>query len=219
MRPITASQVETLTVAATMYHSAIWQAGDYLERRGISEASASTFQLGVVSDPVPGHERYDGWLSIPYLGVSADGEDQCWSIRFRCIQDHSCKELKHGKYQTLSGDASRLYNARVIKDAGSSIHITEGELDAIILNQCGLPAVAVPGANSWKYHYTRLLAGFNRVFIWGDPDAAGAEFVTTVSNAVRASAAVKLTLGDVNDTFLQGGKAAILEAMEGVRWG
>ena len=219
LQPLTRSQVETLTAAATSYHEAIWLADDYLAARGISQASAGTAQLGVVTDPAPGHERFTGWLSIPYLGVSQDGEDQCWSIRFRCLERHSCKDHGHGKYQTVSGEKSRLYNARAILSATDSLHVAEGELDAIVLNQCGLPAVAVPGANNWKYHYTRLMAGFSKVYVWGDPDAAGAEFVSTVCNAVRNSAAVKLTLGDVNETYVQGGYAAVREAMEAVRWG
>ena len=219
LRPIRASQTRALTDAAMAYNSASWLVSDYLERRGISDASVDMFLLGVVEDPIPGHEIYTGRLAIPYLGTNVEtGEVECWHFKFRCLQDHSCKEAGHGKY-TAPASPTRMYNVRAIEEASDTIHVTEGELDAIILNQCGLPAVAIPGANNWKWHYGRMLAGFNRVYIWGDPDAAGSEFVTTVTNAVRASAAVKLEHGDVSETYLTGGLAAVMEAMEGVKWG
>lgn len=218
LRPLRASQVRALTDAARTYNSAAWLVSDYLERRGFSDLSVSNFALGVVEDPIPGHEIYTGRLAIPYLGTNVEtGEVECWHFKFRCLQDHSCKEAGHGKY-TAPAAPTRMYNVRAIEEASDAIHVTEGELDAIILNQCGLPAVAIPGANNWKWHYGRMLAGFNRVYIWGDPDAAGSEFVTTVTNAVRASAAVKLEHGDVNETYLTGGLAAVMEAMEAVKW-
>ena len=220
LRKIPASRVRALTDAAMAYNSASWLESDYLEARGISSRSVATFQLGVVADPIPGHEIYTGRLAIPYLGLNPDtGETECWHFKFRCVEDHSCKEAGHGKY-TAQAAPTRMFNVGAITEAVDEIHVTEGELDAIILNQCGFPAVAIPGANNWKWHYGRLLAGFNRVYIWGDPDAAGAEFVTTVSNAVRNnSAAVKLDGGDVNETYLRGGLAALQEAKGAVKWG
>lgn len=220
LTPLTASHVAALTEAATNYNSASWLADDYLAGRGINPESVDMFRLGVVADPLPGHDRYRDWLSIPYLGVNSEtGEVECWSIRFRCLANHSCKDHGHGKYQTISGEKSRMFGVRAIHEADDQIHVTEGELDAVILNQCGLPAVAIPGANNWKRHHGRLLAGFDKVYVWGDPDAAGAEFVTTVTTAVRNSAAVKLIEGDVNETFLVGGADALYAAIKAVRWG
>lgn len=218
LRPLRASRVRALTDAARTYNSAAWLVSDYLERRGISDRSVSNFALGVVTDPIPGHEPYVGRLAIPYLGVNpVAGEVECWHFKFRCMEDHSCKELGHGKY-TAQSAPTRMFNVRAIEEAGDEIHVTEGELDAVILNQCGFPAVAIPGANSWKWHYARLLAGFDKVFIWGDPDGAGADFVTTVLGSTRNSSPVRLTLGDVNETYLRGGLAALQEAKEAVRW-
>lgn len=218
LRPITASQVLAKTETARRYHSAIWLADGFLERRGLTADAASTALLGVVADPEPGHAWLEGWLSIPYLGYSLAGEEQCWSIRFRCPERHDCSNFGHGKYFGEAGEPTRMFNVRAIQDADDEIHVTEGELDAVTLNMLGLPAVAVPGANNWKPHYSRLLAGFNKVFVWGDPDAKGAEFNSTVLRSVRTSAAVRLSGGDVNETYLSGGYAAIREAMEAVRW-
>ena len=216
MRRITPSQVAILTEAVSRYSEASWLADDFLARRGIAESAASTFRLGVVTDPEPEHARFEGWLSIPYLGYSEDGVEECWGVRFRCIEDHKCSG--HGKYQGLAETPTRMFNVRAIDDADFVIHVTEGELDCVILNQLGLNAVAIPGANNWKYHYYNLLNGFNKVFIWGDPDAAGAEFSAKLTRIIPNSAAVRLEVGDVNDTYLDGGRAAVMAAMEAVKW-
>ena len=217
LQQITDFSLQSLETATAAYETNRFLAGDWLERRGISEEVAATFRVGVVADPHPGHERMAGWLAIPYLGRSLTGESQVRSIRFRCIQDHSCKEAKHGKYQTLPGDAARMFNTRAVHHARDEIHITEGEMDTMILAQCGLHSVAIPGANAWKDHYPRVLAGFNRVFVWGDPDDAGKNFSALVARSIgRAARVVHLSpgSGDVNDTYLAGGKAAILELLE-----
>ncbi len=64
------------------------------------------------------------------------------------------------KYLGISGALIRLFNLRAIAEAEDLICITEGEIDAISLESVGLPAVGVPGANSWKRHHARLFNGF-----------------------------------------------------------
>jgi hypothetical protein len=58
-----------------------------------------------------------------------------------------------------------MYNVLDIEYAGDWIGVCEGELDTLTMSRLvGIPCVGVPGANSWKKHYTRLLADFERVF-------------------------------------------------------
>ena len=218
LRPLRASQVRSLTDAAGTYNSAVWLVSDYLSQRGFSDLSVSNFALGVVEDPIPGHEIYTGRLAIPYLGTNVEtGEVECWHFKFRCLEDHSCKDFGHGKY-TAQSAPTRMFNVRAIEEAGDEIHVTEGELDAVILSQCGYPAVAIPGANNWKRHYGILLRGFDKVFVWGDPDESGRELVGVVTSAVRNASPVQLRLGDVGETYLAGGLAAIEEAKAAVKW-
>ena len=61
------SQRESLTRAAKYYHSAILEAEDYLVERGITQEAAVKARLGVVLDPLTGHEAYEGRLAIPYV--------------------------------------------------------------------------------------------------------------------------------------------------------
>lgn len=214
--PVTDFALAAMMRATRTYQDSVWLAEDWLAARGLNAEAVSSFRLGVVGDPAPGHERMLGWLSIPYLGADRGGGETVLSIRFRCVQDHDHK-VHGGKYMTLPGDQSRLFNVKVLSRTSSPVlHIAEGELDAIVLNQCGFPAVGVPGANNWKAHYARLLSGFETVYLWGDPDDAGKRLNSDLRKALgRSARVVHLVDGDVNDVFLQGGKAALAKALEG----
>lgn len=208
--PLSASQQEALEEATNAYSAQLTaDAARYLLARGIGEEEAATFRLGVVVDPYPGHAKYRGMIAIPYL----DRHGKPLSIRFRCIQEHNHRELYHGKYNTLQGEPARCFNIQAIFKAGDELHVTEGEFDAIILNKIGLPAVAFPGAHSFKRHHRRMLDGFSRIWVWGDPDDAGAEFINKVCRSLRQAKGLRLRIGDVTDTYLAGGEEALLEVL------
>jgi DNA primase len=207
LQPLSDSQLEALEEATASYQGALTRgAARYLDARGIDQATAVMFRLGVVSDPFPGHERHVGKLAIPYL--NKDG--QPLTMRFRCIQPHECRQAGHGKYMSLMDDPVRVYNIRAIHEAADEIHVTEGELDTQVLTKIGLPSVAIPGAQLWRGHHRRMLAGFSRVWVWGDPDDAGAELVQKITRSLRTAKGVRLRVGDVTDTYLAGGANALL---------
>jgi DNA primase len=108
---------------------------------------------------------------------------------------------------SIPDDPTRVFNIGAIHRAGDEIHVTEGEFDAIILNAIGLPAVAIPGANGWRAHHRRMLAGFSRVWVWGDPDDAGAQFTQKVTRSLKQAKGVRLS-ADINDTYIANGKSA-----------
>lgn len=187
----------------------------YLEGRGISRETAETFSLGTVVDPHPGHEQFEGWLSIPY--VSALGIYQC--VKFRRLDDGK------PKYGQPLGQKLHIYNvADCLADSGH-IAICEGELDAIVMSaEVGIPAVGIPGVAAWKPYYTKLFNGFDTVFIIGDNDEKedgtnpGAEFSRRVASEVINSQIVQLPLGmDVNEYYLANGAEAVKELLGGVK--
>jgi DNA primase len=204
--------METLEEAVCKYEADMTvQAARYLLDRGLTQETVRTRRLGVVADPIPGHEAFRGMLAIPYM---LRGE--ALRVRFRCIEDHDHREFSHGKYMQPSGETLMVYNVDAIHDANHVLHVTEGEFDAMILQQAGLPAVGFPGASTFRGHHGRMLAGFNRLWIWGDPDAAGAEFVTKVTNRLpRSARGVKLRAGDVTDTYLAGGVKSLYGLIDG----
>ena len=162
---------------------------------------ARSHRLGVVLDPFPGHGKFHGFLAIPYL----DQHGKPLTIRFRCIQEHDHRQAGHGKYMSTSHDPARVFNIRAIHDADEEIHITEGEIDALTLNAVGLPAIGIPGATGWRPHHRRMLAGFSRVWVWGDPDDAGAQFTQKVTASMKQAKGVRLPGTDVNDTYKASG--------------
>lgn len=206
LQPLSTSQQEALQEATSAYQAAVTPAAArYLLARGINHQAAATFRLGVVADPLPGHERFRGFLAIPYL----DRTGQPLSMRFRCIEAHEHRDHGHGKYMSIAEEPARVYNIGAIHQADDVIHIAEGEFDAQVLTLAGLPAVAIPGANGWRNHHRRMLAGFSRAWVWGDPDDAGATFTTKVCRSLRTAKGVRLRVGDVTDTYLAGGAQAL----------
>jgi hypothetical protein len=191
--------MQTLEEAVASYEAAMTvEAAGYLLGRGLTEETVLTARLGVVADPIPAHERYKGWLAIPYIT-----QGQPVRVRFRRPDWLTTEGQKYGQ---PSGETVLTYGVDDIHAPGDVLHVTEGEFDRLILKQCGLSAIAFPGANTFKRHHGRMLAGFNRIYVWGDPDQAGADFITTIVNRLpRSGRGVKLRGGDVTETYLEAG--------------
>lgn len=203
----------TLDEALTDYEIALSVDGavvNYLRARGLDQGAVNTARLGVVpSDCLNEHRRFIGWLVIPYLGQ----DERPVQLRFRCMTP-ACPHIGHGKYMTMDGDPARVYGVDAIVNADTEIHVTEGELDAIILRLLGYYAIAIPGATGFQSHHRRMLAGFGRVFVWGDPDEAGAAFASKITRMMSQAISVRLPNGDINDTYLAEGAAAIKAAYD-----
>lgn len=214
LRPVSVSRMAELEEAVTTYESALTaDEARWLLARGLDEAEVTTARVGVVTDPLPGHERFRGMLAIPYLTVDCAP----LTIRFRCIAEHNHRDFKHGKYMSLADDPPRMYNVGAVHRADDELHIAEGEFDGLILQKCGLHAVAIPGAQNWMPHHRRMVAGFSKVWIWGDPDEAGSDFVNKIRKGVRSAVGVRLnrTDGDVTDIYKAGGRSAVLAKIAG----
>ena len=115
-----------------------------MESRGLAfpsilRESDARFRLGYVADPLRGHDAYKGMLAIPYLRWSQEFGWSVVSIRFRRLDDQK------PKYLTVAGDRPRLYNTTALLKQSPRIAITEGEIDAITAEACGIPTVGVPG--------------------------------------------------------------------------
>ena len=200
------SQKELLGKANKKYAESIHLASDYLASRGITQEVARLASLGVVSEPETGHEQYSGRLSIPYITKTGVVD-----LRFR-----SLNPAVEPKYMGMTGAETRMYNVLDIEQAGDFIGVCEGELDTITLSYCvGIPCIGVPGANSWKRHYTRLLADFERVFVFADVDQPGTEFARSLARELPVTI-VQLPEGeDVNSMFVQAGAGYFHEKIDG----
>lgn len=174
-----------------------------LSERGISEEVAARFQLGTITDPINGHEMYEGWISIPYITALND----CVGFKFRRVDDGK------PKYGSPLGQKAHLYNVTDILIQSPYVVICEGELDTVITSGVlGIPAVGVPGVQAWKSHFPKLFNGYDTIYVVGDNDIKedgsnpGADFSKRVANEVLNSQIVQLPPGmDINDYYLANG--------------
>lgn len=209
--PLSRSLKASLEKSAATYHSQLDESAlAYLADRGLAiDHVIETHRLGVVRSPLPGHERYAGRLAIPYIGPKGNVYD----VRYRCLEDHDHKdsEVKCPKYLGEDGVTTRMFNTRALLAETDYIFVCEGEMDAVTITACGWPAVAVPGANNWKEHHGRVLAGFARVVVLADGDDAGRKLGDAVRRSLPVTCQVMVvTEGeDVNSLYAKGGKEAL----------
>lgn len=203
-----ASQRESLMRAAKYYHSALHEAEEYLAERGITMEAAEKARLGVVLDPLTGHEQYVNRLAIPYLTKSGVVD-----LRFRSLGH------EEPRYMGLAGATTHLYNVGAFFRASSYICICEGEIDTITLDMvCNIPSVGVPGVNNWKKHYTRLLADFEKVFLFADGDNAGNEFGKSLARELSNLVVIQAPEGeDVNSLYRTHGADYFKEKIAGAQ--
>lgn len=190
------SQKELLEKATSHYSRSIHLAEEYLAHRGLDLEVAREIRLGVVAEPLPGQEQFVNRLAIPYLTPTGPVD-----IRFRAMGP------EEPKYMGMPGTSTRLFNVRALHEAGDFIAICEGEIDAITLHyKCGIPAVGVPGANSWKPHYTRLLQDFETIYVFADGDQPGSDFAKSLSKEMSNVIILQMPEAqDVNSMFLSYG--------------
>lgn len=200
---LSASQRESLERAVATYEAHLEQAMPYLAARGITEQTARTYRLGYVAEPpVRGDDEYLGRLAIPYLVTTGPVD-----IRYRAIRPGD-----EPKYKSRPGSHVRLFGVKALTVHSDTIVLTEGEIDCITLNQIGVPAVGVPGANAWKDHWRLLFADYDNVLVVCDGDQAGRDFGKRMAERIDGAQVVHLPDGaDVNDVFVHQGEAALRE--------
>lgn len=155
-----------------------------MTNHGVVTTNAETvrkYSLGVVIDPLPGDERFKGWLSIPYLtprGVKG--------IRFRNL---ITEEPKIGQH---AGSPARLFNTAAYFADSSVIGISEGEIDAIVATErLGLPTMGIPGARMWAAHkgtWGPLFKNFRQVLILRDGDKDGKDLADAIGETLKLRA-------------------------------
>ena len=204
LEPLPASRVQHMTEAAKMFQASLDDEGqEYLEGRGLLGVAPGAGLGRVPADAGPEWQRYVGMLSIPYLTV----DREVVSIRFRTMDP----EDERPKYLQPSGSETSIYNMPALARNHKTVIITEGELDCLTLEALGYTAIGMPGANSWKPHYSRALDGFQKVIVAGDPDDAGQKFNETIMASIRRSTVMHMK-ADINDTARQ--PAGFLEIAE-----
>lgn len=129
--PLEPLQRAQLELATSKYAAALGgsdKAVQWALSRGLNQATVERFRLGYADPEVaaPQHGMYRGMIAIPFLS----GDDRHpVMLRFRCIEEHDHRANGHGKYNSMSGEANRMFNSPTILEADPSetIHVCEGE--------------------------------------------------------------------------------------------
>lgn len=198
-----------LAKAQKLYAANLEPAVEWLAGRGISRAQAVTAGLGVVTGEVVDHETLAGRLAIPYMTPSGPV-----NMTFRCLRHMDCKSSGCKKYLLHPGLKDNLYYVQSFDYAEDFICITEGEIDALTMNICGIPALGVSGAEKWKEHWTEVLDDFAYVYVMQDGDRAGEDFVTLVRGNIPHAVTIQMPDGeDVNSMYVKHGTLYLHERL------
>jgi DNA primase len=206
---LSSSRLAFLEQATQTYSKALRgsPADEYLTtKRGLSGGSKTYFRLGFVADPLPGHEKYAGCLAIPYVTRAG-----IVSMRFRRLAGDG------PKYLSEPGEETRLYHPEGFFRHERFICLCEGEIDTMTAVQAGLPAVGVPGAQSWKPYMFRAFDGYDVVFILADTDdktGDGMKFAEKAAGQIKSARIIPMALEgrgyDVNSLVMEHGAEALI---------
>jgi hypothetical protein len=115
--------------------------------------------------PLP---RFCPAILLPHIG--ADGVSLV-ELRFRLLE----APTKGDRMRSLKGmQGATLSNSSYLHHGGE-VHLCEGELDALTLEQLGLRAVGLPGAGNWRLLFAdkEQLRAVSLLVLWFDGDETG----------------------------------------------
>lgn len=141
--------------------------------------------------------KYQGHsaVAIPYLG--ADGTEI--AKRYRTALHRHCDP--DPRFRWKSGSKLQLYGLWRIQEweDPTDIVLVEGESDCHTLWYHDVPALGIPGAQTFKTEWEKHLEGFEKVYMFAEPDGGGDVFVERMKTAGFASKVYVLTLSDYKD--------------------
>lgn len=111
------------------------------------------------------------------------------------------------KYVSVKHSRPGIFNADILA-AAHEVVICEGEIDAMLLDQCGYPAVSpTAGAGTWVPEWANLFSSVRRIWILYDNDKAGVEGSRQVWSTLRRAKIVQYPAGvkDAGELFDQAG--------------
>lgn len=203
------STKRSLQEAASRYHEALLgddEALSYLiDHRKITKEALQSFSLGVVREPVSGHEYMRNRLSFPYITRTG-----IVSIRFRYLGDPKAAGAQ--KFLSSTGDVPRIYNVNVLAD-NDKIYVCEGETDTIMCWMAGIPAIGIPGANAFRTEFARVLRHRAVVVLAdNDDDGQGKKFSDEIFTSINGCDTVMMPRGhDVSSFTAEHGIDALRE--------
>lgn len=170
-----------------------------LNERGISLETAQKARLGFVKScksklhPEDEWARDKGWVLFPRIS----GE-KVVAVKLRSI-------VTKAFAQFAGMDSTALFNTETI-DEWEDLFVTEGELDALTMEQCGFHAVSIPNATTKLTVLQKLLLKKAvRIFLAGDTDETGSKAMYDLQQQLGENVYVLKWQGakDANEFFLK----------------
>ena len=163
----------------------------WLQSRGLTAETIAAFRI---AEQTRGDKTY---AVFPYL---RDGE--LVNVKYRNIAEK--KDMRQE-----GGAEPCLFGWHLIDPKARTVAITEGEIDAMTLHQCGIPALSVnagAGNHQWLENDWERLERFDEILVFFDNDPAGEEGAKEVIRRLGMERCKRVTLPtkDANDYLMQG---------------
>lgn len=168
---------------------------EWLQGRGLTPETIAAFRI---AEQTRGDKTY---AVFPYL---RDGE--LVNIKYRNIAEK--KDMRQE-----GGAEPCLFGWHLIDPKARTVAICEGEIDAMTLHQCGVPALSVnagAGNHQWMENDWDRLDRFSEILIFFDNDDAGKAGAQEIVRRLGLERCKLVTLPakDANDYLLQGADAS-----------
>ena len=179
---------------------------DYLTKRKVTEEAIKHFKL----------KSYKGNIAFPYYEYG-----QVVGVKYR---EPKKVDGNGPKYLSIKGSSFGLFNKQNINGADELI-ICEGEIDCMILYQCGYQAVSVgTGAGALDKLFQQekaYLEGFKNLIIASDNDEAGKRmdkaFISQFGVKAKIINKSIMLEKDINAEYYKYGKDKIMQLIESAR--
>lgn len=184
------------------YHSQVESARLYWHGQGLTDGTIERRKLGYCS-ACPTYQQSASYV-IPYFYSG-----NLISIRHRLATPNGC-----GKYRPeFVGLPNQLFNLDALAQEVEEVHfglldrgevlLVEGEVKAIYMSDSqGIPAVGMPGVESWQEDWIKYFAGSARVYVTLDPDAERkAAEITRILNGNGIEARQVVCTAKIDDMF------------------
>lgn len=195
------SRRSILSAAANYYHECLADhedAYDYLtEERGLTLETIQKHKIGWANGSLHMHLKEKGFPvtdSIETGLVKKNGHDfflDRITIPYQILGDVVGIRGKQigGKYFSVAGDKNRVFNVDSAWDANNVI-LTEGEFDAMVVEQLGYKACGIPGANQWQEGWKTYFDKCHKIYIVFDNDTAGNTGAEKVAKSIGAKSRI-----------------------------
>lgn len=160
----------------------------WFEQRGISAETVKAYRIG---------ERVEAGKVYAVMPFFVDGE----IVNFKWRNIAEKRDMRQAKDPQPS-----LFGWHLIDPRCRSVVITEGEIDAMSVHQCGIPALSIPsgaGNHQWIEVDWDRLERFSDIVLWYDNDDAGKKGAAEVAKRLGLERVrlVKSDHKDANDAI------------------